>query len=229
MAKTTFEFPAQVDVAHFISRYAHDLRSLFNHIVGFSKIVLNGQDGPLTDFQKEDLATVYTGGLHALMLMNSLIEMARLSRGEKDVSLSEVDARQFLEQTIREWKKYHVPKDMQVEYRLATRTPMLRLDETQSRQALSGFMSYVAEYLAPGGKITVTVAEEPAWWVTTVEGIGPKAKAQSGLDLEIAGYVSRALVELGGGEIRQGEVEEGSAVIQFTLPKEPAGLAGQGC
>jgi signal transduction histidine kinase len=228
MAKTMFEFPAQVDVTHFISRYAHDLRSLFNHIVGFSKIVLNGQDGPLTDLQKEDLTTVYTSGLQALTLMNNLIEMARLNRGEKDVSPSEIDARQFLEKTVREWKKYHATKELHVEYRLMLSSPVLWLDETPSRQALFGFMSYVAEYLAPGAKMTITAAQEPEWWVLTVEGSGPGAKVQSEFDLVMAGYISRALVELGGGEVRQGEMEEGNAVIQFALPKEPAESAGQG-
>ena len=49
MVRTALELPEQVDLVHFISREAHDLRSPFNQVVGFTKIVLNGLDGPLTD------------------------------------------------------------------------------------------------------------------------------------------------------------------------------------
>ena len=86
MGKLTFDLPDQLDLAKFISVEAHDLRSPFSHVVGFSKIVLNGQSGPLTDLQKEDLTTVYQSALRALTLMNNLIDMARLSRREKTAS-----------------------------------------------------------------------------------------------------------------------------------------------
>ena len=45
--------PTQIDLDQFISVQAHDLRTPFNHIIGFSKMTLNTiGDAPLTNFQK---------------------------------------------------------------------------------------------------------------------------------------------------------------------------------
>ena len=85
MAKSQIEFPTQVDLEEKISDWAHDLRSPFNHVIGFTKLMLKEQSGPLTDLQKEDLTTVYRSSLRAMSLVNNLIEIARLQRGEKDV------------------------------------------------------------------------------------------------------------------------------------------------
>ena len=42
MTKSQIEFPTKVDLEEKISVWAHDLRSPFNHILGFTKMVLKG-------------------------------------------------------------------------------------------------------------------------------------------------------------------------------------------
>jgi len=86
MTKTTFEILTDIDLAEFISRRAHDLRTPYNHVVGFTKMVLNEQSGPLTDMQKEDLSISYKSAMRALWVMNNLIDMARLSRDERTLN-----------------------------------------------------------------------------------------------------------------------------------------------
>ncbi len=64
MARTMPEFPVNFDLGAFLSRESHDLKTPFNHIIGFSRIVLKGQDGPLTDFQREDIGLGFDYLLH---------------------------------------------------------------------------------------------------------------------------------------------------------------------
>ena len=71
MADREIHFPSHVNLEEKISTWAHDLRSPFNHMLGFTKIVLNGQSGPLSDLQKEDLKTVYHSSLRAMALVNN--------------------------------------------------------------------------------------------------------------------------------------------------------------
>ena len=105
MTKSQIEFPTQIDMEEKVSEWAHDLRSPFNHVLGFTKMVLNGMSGPLTDQQKEDLTTAYHSALRAMSQVNNLIEIARLQRGEKDVNRTSQELQAFLDQTIAQWQK----------------------------------------------------------------------------------------------------------------------------
>jgi signal transduction histidine kinase len=79
-------FPEELDLAAFISEEAHDLKSPFNRILGFTKMLMKGMSGPITDMQKDDLTTVYQNGSQAMTMMSNLVDMARLGRGEKSFS-----------------------------------------------------------------------------------------------------------------------------------------------
>jgi signal transduction histidine kinase len=219
MAKTMPEFPTHFDLGAFLSRESHDLRAPFNHIVGFSRIVLKGQEGPLTDFQREDLTTVYNSGVRALFMLSSLIEIARISAGKKELSLAEIELTPFINEVVVYWRRNNPAKDVQIEFEISIASPTMYADETQLRQVISSLVSYVVEYTQHAAKVILTMSEQPDWLVTTIQSVGQKASSQSALDLEMLGYISRAYIEQHGGEIRVREETDEGAVICFTLPK----------
>jgi signal transduction histidine kinase len=223
MAQPLPEFPAQFDLAAFLSRESHDLKTPFNHIVGFSRIVLKGQDGPLTDFQREDLTTVYNSGARALFLLSSLIEAARIGRGEKRASPTELEVSLFIEQAVANWKKSNPARTVQVESNIALAAPTLWADEAQLRQVLGCLMSYAVEYVKGAATVILTVVDEPGWLVTTVASHGQKSTNPSELDRELLGYIARAYIEQHGGEIRAREETDDGALICFALPNAARG------
>jgi signal transduction histidine kinase len=218
MAKLNFDFPPEFDLAQFVSVEAHDLRSPFNHVIGFSKLVLNGQDGPLTDVQKEDLTTVYQSGMRALTLMNNLIDMARLSRREKTASLAPVDTAKVLDQAIALWKKFNPGRRIEVETDYRAAAPGVQADEAHLKQAVFSFMAYAAAYTEDPAKITVRAEVEPGWQVITVTSAGKRPPFPSALDLSMHGFIGRGMIELNGGLIRSGEDSADGAAICFALP-----------
>jgi len=217
VAKLELGLPDGIDLAQFVSAQAHDLRSPFNHIVGFAKLVLNGQDGPLTDLQREDLATVYQSGLRALALMNNLIDMARLSRREKTVSPARVDPALILEQAIAQWKKFNPARKVQVETDFQTAASLLA-DEALLKQAVVGFLALAAAYTEDPAKLVVRTEVEPGWQTVTISSQGTRPPVPSALDLAMCGCIGRGMVELNGGCIRSAEESAEGAVICFALP-----------
>lgn len=219
MAKTQIEFPTQLDMEEKISEWAHDLRSPFNHVLGFTKMVLNGMSGPLTDQMREDLTTAYRSSLRAMAQVNNLIEIARLQRHEKDVSRNELELQSFLDQTIAQWQKNNPGVEMPIGVMLTGQSPTATLDKQQTNWILGSFFSYLAAYADGTGSLTLEVGEEPNALVFTLRHMGISKKGYDEITLEMSAHISKLYIELQGGEIRQSELNESEAIIQFTLPK----------
>ncbi len=220
MPSTKLTLPTDIDMAEFLSVHAHDLRSPFNHIIGFGKMLLNTiGDEPLTDFQKEDLGTVYRSGLRAYLLINGLIDAARLQRSEKILSPAETDAQRAFETALTQWKKFYPTSGTEVEARFESASASLRADEQILPQVIFGFLSYVALFIEPGGKLTFTLREEADDFVLGFASRGRKAAHVPELDLQLLGYVNRKFVELQGGEIRRAEENDEGALVHVALPK----------
>ena len=219
MAKTKIEFPAQVDLEERISVWAHDLRSPFNHVLGFTKMVLKGMSGPLTDQQTEDLTTAYRSALRAMSQVNNLIEIARLQRGEKKVNRASVELQAFIDQTIAQWQKNNPGIEMPIAVIITAASPTVELDKLQTGWVLNGFFSYLAAYSDGTGNLTLEAGEDDNALVFTLRQTGITKKGYDEMTMDMFAQICRLYIELQNGEIRQSELDEGEALVQFSLPK----------
>ena len=221
MPDKNIDLPAQIDLDRFISTHAHDLRTPFNHITGFSKMLLNTvSDAPLTDFQKEDLGTVYRSGMRALTLLNGLIDIARINQHEKEPDPKDSDIEQLIARGLAQWKKFNPGTDLQLDYQVLTSEKTICTDEQIGLQIISSFITYVALFCDTGAAVTIIAAEEPDWFLFTFTSAGVKARLPSEIDREMFGFVNRALIELQHGQIRQVQETDGGAIVRFALPKK---------
>jgi signal transduction histidine kinase len=221
MPDNKIDLPAQIDLDRFISVQAHDLRTPFNHITGFSKMLLNTiGDAPLTDFQKEDLGTVYRSGMRALTLLNGLIDIARINQHEKKPDPKDTDIEQLIARGLAQWKKFNPGVDLQLDFQVLTSDKTICTDEQIGLQLISSFITYVALFCEAGASVTIIAAEEPGWFLFTFTSAGVKARLPSEMDQEMFGFVNRALIELQHGQIRQVQGTDAGAIVQFALPKK---------
>jgi K+-sensing histidine kinase KdpD len=219
MTKTQIEFPPRVDLEEKISAWAHDLRSPFNHVLGFTKMVLNGQSGPLSETQKEDLSIAYRSSLRAMSQVNNLIEIARLQRGEKDVNRATLELQPFLDQTISQWQKNNPGIGMPIALLQTVQSSTVELDKVQTGWVLNGFFSYLAAYSDGTGSLALEITEETDALVFTLRQTGIAKKGHDKITLEMFAFICRAYIELQNGEIRQSELDESEAMVQFSIPK----------
>ena len=220
MTTTPLELPTHLDLGQFISDQAHDLRSPFNQVVGFSKVLLNdlGED-PAPVARKEDIEPIYRSGQRALLLMNGLIDLARLNRRERESNPTKIEIKALLEQSLAYWRTFNPASLLQTGYQISTPASHFCADELLLRQILSGFIMIVAQYVDWHAEVTLTVEEEPGWFVLRVSSAGKKARPFSQLDVQLQGYIGRALIELQQGEIRRAAEADNGASIEFALPK----------
>lgn len=221
MPGKSINFPTQIDLYQFISTQAHDLRTPFNHITGFSKMLLNtAGDAALTDFQKDDLGTVYRSGMRALTLLNGLIDIAWINQHEKEPNPNDTDIEQLIAQGLAQWKKFNPSAEIQLDYQVLTAEKTIHTDEQLGRQLIASLIAYVALYCEGKAIVYITASDEPGWFLFTFTSAGLKARLISEMDREMFGYIDRVLIEIQNGQVRQAEETDQGAIVRFALPKK---------
>jgi signal transduction histidine kinase len=74
----------------FLSTTSHDMRSPLNAIIGFSRIIMKGVDGPVTDLQSQDLETIYVSGQSLLKMIDEVFKIEKI-----EADSIEIDAKTF--------------------------------------------------------------------------------------------------------------------------------------
>jgi signal transduction histidine kinase len=219
MANKEIHFPTHVNLEEKISTWAHDLRSPFNHMLGFTKIVLNGQSGPLSDLQKEDLQTVYHSSLRAMALVNNLIEIAHLQQGMKEINKESVNLQSFLDKSLAHWRKFNPDWQIPIATMISTQNGNVSLDKSHMQSILNSLLSYLATYTDGTGRLMIDVSEEDVSLVFKLHLTEITKWGNDKMSLEMYGAICRLLLDLLEGDISQNQVAEKDITVQVNIPK----------
>ena len=69
----------------FLANMSHELRTPLNSILGFSDVMLEELDGPLTENMNTDLRLIQKNGQHLLHLINDVLDMAKIESGKMNL------------------------------------------------------------------------------------------------------------------------------------------------
>src|SRR5262249_25908565 len=79
--------------SQFLASMSHELRTPLNSIIGFSRVMLKGIDGPLSEMQEQDLTTIYNSGNHLLNLINDILDQAKIEANELNLKFTYFDVK----------------------------------------------------------------------------------------------------------------------------------------
>jgi two-component system cell cycle sensor histidine kinase PleC len=74
--------------SEFLANMSHELRTPLNSINGFSEVLYDETFGPLNEKQKKYVNNVLTSGKHLLLLINQILDMAKVEAGKMKLALS---------------------------------------------------------------------------------------------------------------------------------------------
>jgi GAF domain-containing protein/CheY-like chemotaxis protein len=229
--------------SEFLANMSHELRTPLNSIIGFSRVMLKGIDGALTEMQEQDLNTIYTSGQHLLTLINDVLDQAKIAAGKMDLKSEHFEMKTVIESVKSIGVGLVKEKGLQLLVEMAQTMPKAFGDEFRTRQVLINLVSNASKFTNQGS-ITIRAypiedkAGKTRIRVDVIDtGIGIAKKdipllfeafrqvdssltrtaGGTGLGLPIA----RSLVQMQGGEMTVvSEVNVGST-FSITLPTEP--------
>ncbi|MBZ0286380.1 MAG: GAF domain-containing protein, partial [Anaerolineae bacterium] len=232
----------------FLANMSHELRTPLNSIIGFSRVILKGIDGPLTEMQEQDLSTIYNSGTHLLGLINDILDQAKINSGKMDLHLDYFDVKPVVE-GVRSIG-IGLVKDKPIDLRLdvASGMPKAYGDEFRTRQVLLNLVSNASKFTQQGS-VTIQVYTEvhPDTQKTMIRidvvdtGIGIAEtdlpllfeafrQVDSSLTRTVGGTglglpIAKSLIEMQGGlMLVKSEVNAGST-FSILLPLEPTAPA----
>lgn len=243
LAQKAYQEMREVDrlKSQFLANMSHELRTPLNSIIGFSRVILKGIDGPINDLQRQDLTSIYNSGQHLLGLINDVLDLSKIEAGKMELQFEEVNIADLVNSVMSTAVGLVKDKPIQLKHTVEPDLPVVIADNTRIRQVLLNFISNAAKFTDAGSitveaKKSISPDNKPEVMVIvtdTGQGIDEKGREKlflpfsqvddsptrktggTGLGLSI----SRSFIELHGGRIGLlwSEVGKGSAFF-FTLP-----------
>ncbi|MDX1994520.1 MAG: GAF domain-containing protein [bacterium] len=143
----------------FLANMSHELRTPLNSIIGFSRVMLKGIDGSLTEMQEQDLTTIYNSGQHLLMLINDILDQAKIAAGKMDLKLAYFDIKPLVDGVRSIGIGLVKDKPISLQMEMANNLPRAYGDEFRIRQVMLNLVSNASKFTNEG---TVTIRVYPA-------------------------------------------------------------------
>ena len=226
---------AKVD---FLDRMSHELRTPLNSVLGFTNVLLKNKKLDSSPRELDYLHRIRLNGMHLLDLVNDLLDLNRIEKGEMTVNLKDVDLGPLIEETVDQIEYWGLNENVKADCVVPPNLDPIRGDESRVRQVLRNLVGNAAKFTEEG-TITVRVEAEgttvrkihvedsgvgvPPDRINTIfmafeQGDGAKTRAQQGSGLGLA--ISRALCDMMGMELSvESLVGEGST---FTITLVPS-------
>ena len=168
------------ETANVLASVAHDLRSPLNAVIGFSRIILKGIDGPLSEMQAADLEAIHTNGKTMLEMVDSLIDLAKVEAGWLTPSPTAVHVHPLLEKIISLTAPAAKERQVEIDYIAADIAQPVSVDQSQTQKAIERLLA-AAMRLIGSGKIALTATSDQENALIHLTGTNP-----DGLPLEVS-------------------------------------------
>jgi signal transduction histidine kinase/HAMP domain-containing protein len=221
--------------SEFLASVSHELRTPMNAIIGYTKLMLDGLDGDLTEQQTADLERVVQAADNLLGLINGLLDLAKIEAGKMELNVEEIDIPLVMEDVIELIRPSADAKSLTLRAEVVGTLPTAWADRARIRQVLVNLMANAVKFTEHGG-VTIRASVVDGWITLAVvdTGVGIPPEAQTyifdefrqvdasttrrygGTGLGLA--ISKRLIALHGGRIWvDSSVGVGSSFL-FTLP-----------
>jgi signal transduction histidine kinase/ActR/RegA family two-component response regulator len=227
--------------SQFLANMSHELRTPLNSIIGFSRVIIKGIDGPITELQQQDLTAIYNSGQHLLNLINDILDLSKIEAGKMELNFEEnVNLADLINSVMSTAAGLVKDRPIKLYRELVPDLPGVRADPLKIRQVLLNLLSNAAKFTEQGSitikaRLQPGVDQQPEVMISVtdtgagisqedlkklfqpfsqVDASATRKTGGSGLGLSI----SRHLVEMHGGRIGvESEVGKGST-FYIVLP-----------
>ena len=218
----------------FLSSTSHELRTPLNSVLGFAQLLLLSD---LSDEDREGAEQILAAGRHLLVLINELIDIARIESGDLSLSLEPVWVLPLVEEISQLVGPLAAERSIAIVRPCAGPALAAHADRQRFSQVLVNLMSNAVKYNRHGGTITITCQEQGTSGVSVVVSDTGQGVSQDDLDRVFVPFerlgaeqtetegtgiglpLAKALTEAMGGQLSASSVLGEGSAFTLTLPR----------
>jgi CheY-like chemotaxis protein/nitrogen-specific signal transduction histidine kinase len=136
--------------SQFLANMSHELRTPLNSIIGFSRVIIKGIDGPVTELQQQDLTAIYNSGQHLLGLINDVLDLSKIEAGKMELAFDEVNIADITNSVLSTMTGLIKDKPIQLQRNIQPNLPTVRADAIRIRQVMINLLSNAAKFTDEG-------------------------------------------------------------------------------
>ncbi len=216
---------------------SHELRTPLHTIIGFSELLAEQLEGPLTEKQSRFIGHILQDARHLLGLINEILDISKIESGRLELKYEEFDLTQCIEEVLAGVRNHAAGKNIKLENKSSFQGNFYA-DRLRIKEVLYNLMSNAVKFTLEGGQVWVE-SDQVDDFVTIsicdtgigvpndeqssifdkfyqVKGAAGRSHEGTGLGLPIA----RQLVELHGGEIRLESSHGHGSKFKVKLPRK---------
>ncbi len=222
--------------SQFLANMSHELRTPLNSIIGYSEILIDGDDGDLTQEAAEDIGIIYNSGKHLLNLINEILDLAKIEAGEVNLVSEIIDLERLVADIVGSSQVLINSSAVTLSLNVEAHGLVINADPLRLRQIVTNLVSNAAKFTEEGA-VVVTIARHDDYFARVsvldsgigineadltaiferfrqVDGSSTRRAGGTGLGLSI----SRSLIEMLGGEIYVESTVGVGSTFWFTIP-----------
>lgn len=138
---------------------SHELRTPLNSILGFSQLLADDPDDPLSARHQRYIQQVLDNGEHLLALINQVLDLSKIEAGKVPVKIEDVDLSAMLQDCVAMSKPQADERNIKIDIgRDEKSIDACRADTLQLRQVLLNLISNAIKYNEDRGTVTIEVS-----------------------------------------------------------------------
>ena len=140
----------------FVTLAAHQLRTPTSGIKWALKSILDGDDGPLNEKQKETLEKIYSVNDKVINLVHDLLDLAEIEEGKYLNNISSNNIGDLIQASLDLNKEFIIKKKLYVQLNKDDSIDMM-VDKEKMNIVFNNVLDNAIRYTKPGGKIIIDI------------------------------------------------------------------------
>jgi signal transduction histidine kinase len=222
----------------FVAHVSHELRTPLTAIKGYSELMLVGATGSLEDEQRTFIKTIHHHTDDLVSMINTLLDFSEIEAWDTlTLTRHPLEPSALLKEVVEPWRLQMDEKQLTFNLEISETLPQIDADAKRLQWVMTNLIRNAWQYTPEGGTVSVQLYEQNGSVVLDVTdtGIGiskddlqqlftrfyrvERATEIRGIGLGL--YVSRAIVEEHGGEIRVSSEPGVGSTFSVIMPALP--------
>ncbi|HWM00743.1 MAG TPA: ATP-binding protein [Actinophytocola sp.] len=142
----------------FVNLISHELRTPLSSILGYTELISDDDEHPLSAEQSKYLATVERNAQRLLRLVSDLLFTAQVESGRFTLQERDVDLQTVVSASLESAKPVAEARDVRVVLSHPATAPHVWGDPTRLGQAVDNLVSNAIKFTPPGGRVAITLS-----------------------------------------------------------------------